>query len=104
MHDVGPGGEPKVVIEVRFSDDDLDRVATRVVELLSAGIPRRERWLDVAGAAAHLGMTENAIRGLVKRGRIPVHRTDNGRLRFVETELDHWVRTRSCERTHEDLP
>ena len=35
-------------------------------------------WLNVAGAATYLATTEDAIRALVKRGRLPVHRTETG--------------------------
>jgi hypothetical protein len=28
------------------------------------------RWLDVTGASHHLGLTENAIRGLIKRRQL----------------------------------
>ena len=56
------------------------------------------------GAAAHTSLTHHAIRGLVKRRQIPFHRTKNGRLLFSAPELDHWVRTGSCEPTDEDLP
>lgn len=48
-------------------------------------------WLNVAGAATYLATTEDAIRGLVKRGRLPVHRTETGRLLFRPEELDGWV-------------
>ena len=37
-------------------------------------------WLNVEGAATYLATTEDAIRGLVKRRRLPVHRTETGRL------------------------
>lgn len=49
-------------------------------------------WLDVDGAAAHLAMSEHAIRHLVKRQSIPYRRTPNGRIRFSREELDAWVR------------
>jgi excisionase family DNA binding protein len=48
-------------------------------------------WLNVAGAATYLATTKDAIRGLVKRGRLPVHRTETGRLLFRPEELDDWV-------------
>lgn len=48
-------------------------------------------WLNVAGAATYLATTKDAIRGLVKRGRLPVHRTETGRLLFRPEELDRWI-------------
>ena len=49
-------------------------------------------YLDVVGAATYLSSTAPAIRALVKRNAIPVHRTPNGRLLFTPSELDSWVR------------
>jgi Helix-turn-helix domain len=96
------------VITLRFDEDELARLASRIVEQLSSssGICS-DRWLDVAGAGAHLGLSEHAIRGLVKRQQLPVHRTENGRLRFSPTELDEWVRSglaKSDTRTYHDRP
>ena len=48
-------------------------------------------WLNVEGAATYLATTEDAIRGLVKRKRLPVHRTETGRLLFRPEDLDRWV-------------
>jgi excisionase family DNA binding protein len=93
-----------VIIEVRFTDEDVERIAARLAERLAKHQGPPKVWLDVTDAAAHLGLTENAIRGLVKRKQIPFHRTKNGRLRFAVTELDHWVRTGACATSHEDLP
>ena len=91
-------------IEIHLGDDDLDRLAAQIVRLLpTASETLPHRWLDVAGAAAYLGLTENAIRRLVKRRQIPFHRTQNGRLRFSVTDLDDWVRTGACAPTREDL-
>ena len=93
-------------IRVDLADDDVERIAGRVVELLAHHpTGANPGWLDVTGASAHLAVTEHAVRWLVKRQRrIPFHRTSNGRLRFSLAELDRWVRTGSCEPTHEDLP
>ena len=93
-----------MTIEVTLLDEDIERLAARIVEFIRRLPSASETWLDAAAAAAHLGLTEDAIRGLVKRRQIPFHRTPNGRLRFSETELDEWVRTDSCAPTNEDLP
>lgn len=82
-------------IELRVSDDDVERIARRVIELQGSG-SSPSAWLTVAGAADHLGTTEQAVRGLVKRNQVPVHRTESGRLRFSRTELDDWVRGGTC--------
>ena len=43
--------------------------------------------------ADHLQTTEDGIRALVKRKRIPHHRGAAGRLLFDRDELDAWVRS-----------
>lgn len=96
--------QPATTIEIRLGDEDLERIAARLVELIRETQPTPSQWVDVAGAGAHLGLTDHAIRGLVKHQRIPFHRTENRRLRFSVTELDHWVRSGSCGPTDEDLP
>lgn len=97
-----------MIVEIQLSDEDIERLASRVVQLLTSSLARRDRaWLDVAGAGNYLGLTEHAVRGLVKRQRLPVHRTENGRLRFFATELDEWVRSglaKGDTRTYHDRP
>jgi hypothetical protein len=94
----------RVHIELLLAEEDLDRVASRIAALIEPTAQVIEHWLDVPGAAAHLGLTENGVRGLVKRHQLPVHRTENGRLRFSVTELDEWVRTGLARPATEDLP
>lgn len=84
-------------VEVRLSEDDIERIARRVVELQGLTAPKGEAWLTAAQAGAHLGMSEHAIRGLVKRKQIPVHRTESGRVRFSPRELDDWVHSSCAE-------
>jgi hypothetical protein len=88
-----------VLIEVQLTEHDIDRLAGRVVELLAATSTENTNrgWLDVRGAAAHLSLSENAVRGLVRRRQIPCHRTENGRIRFSGLELDGWVRSGLAE-------
>ena len=78
--------------EVAVPRELVESIARRVVALLehsttSAATP----WLDFMGAAEYLAMSPAALRALVKRHRIPVHRLENGRLRFRRDELDEWV-------------
>ena len=97
-------GANAVNIDVSLTDEDIDRIGGRTVSMLAGWREHGTRRLDVGQAADHLCEHANACRALVKRRRIPFHRTENGRLRFSVTELDHWVRTGSCAATHEDLP
>ena len=96
-----------LVVDLRLSDVEIERIAARTAELVARAEHHAEGWLDVRRAGGHLGLTESAIRGLVKRRQIPFYRTENGRLRFAPTELDDWVRTGACEtpaRTYHDAP
>jgi hypothetical protein len=102
-HTTDVKGTP-VLVELRLHGEDLEFIARRVVELLHEAQADGDRWLNVTQAATHVGLSENAIRALVKRQRVPFHRTENHRLRFSAIELDHWVRTGSCAPTAEDLP
>jgi hypothetical protein len=47
-------------------------------------------WLDCAGAARYLSMTEKAVRDAERRG-LPARRV-GARLYFSPSELDAWVR------------
>jgi excisionase family DNA binding protein len=72
--------------------EDLIRQA--VADALAAQQPPvSDGFVDVAGAAAYLASSPSAIRSLVQRGEIPVHKTPNGRLLFDTSELDRWVRS-----------
>lgn len=75
-----------------ISDDLCRAVAERVSTLLLESVPRPTEWLTVAGAAAYLATSEDAIRGHIKRRQIPCHRGAAGRILFDRAELDDWVR------------
>jgi excisionase family DNA binding protein len=77
---------------VTISDDLCRAVAERVSCLVLDGLPQATDWLTVADAAAYLKTSEDAIRGHVKRSRIPFHRGAAGRILFDRAELDAWVR------------
>lgn len=86
-----PAGQTLSVLEIPIPETLLDVLAGRLAGLL-AGSPAAARWLTVRTAAEHLGLSEHAIRALVKRGRIPCHRIE-GRVLFGRAELDSWVRS-----------
>jgi hypothetical protein len=61
-------------------------------ELAAARNGHATGFLSVDGTADFLATTPSAIRSLVKRGQLPVHRAPNGRLLFHPRELEEWVR------------
>ncbi len=75
-------------------DLDLDSDLRRIVreELVAAASEPVDAWLDTAQAAAHLALTEHAIRGLVKRRQVPFTKFPNGKVRFVRSALEAWAR------------
>jgi hypothetical protein len=48
-------------------------------------------WLNTKSAAAYLDITEDALRGIVKRGEITPSRSANRRLMFRREMLDAWA-------------
>jgi len=75
-----------------ISESDVRRIAIEEIEHALAAQRASAPWLTAATAAAHLAMSEDAVRSMVKRGQLPVHRLPNGRLRFGQAELDAWTR------------
>jgi hypothetical protein len=75
-------------------DDLVANLAERLAPLVAAVVAPAEQaspWMNIKSTATYLDTTEQALRGRVKRGEIPVHRRD-GRLYFNRTELDQWIR------------
>jgi excisionase family DNA binding protein len=74
-------------------DDLVATLVERLTPLVAAIAPAEQAspWMSIKSAAAYLDTTEQALRGRVKRGEIPVYRRD-GRLYFDRAELDQWVR------------
>jgi excisionase family DNA binding protein len=94
---LGRLGDVEARVVLHDFETTLRSVVQDVVEVQLAGRDAGTRWLDVEGAAAYLGnTTPDAIRAMVKRGQIPVHRTPTGRLLFDRRELDAWVRSEAA--------
>src|SRR5688572_26831629 len=82
-------------VTTAFGEEFFASLARRVAEYLEETIgtlSSETRWMDVEAAARYLRTTPDAIRGMVKRGQIPVYRTPTGRLLFGSREIDTWVR------------
>lgn len=54
------------------------------------------RLTDVEGIAAYLGLSEPAVRSMVKRGQIP-HVKLGRTLRFDLRKIDRWIEARTVE-------
>jgi len=68
-------------------DDELRTIVREEI----AAVNGHSCFLDVKGAADYLSSTPSAVRSLVKRCAIPVHRDPRGRLLFDRDELREWV-------------
>jgi excisionase family DNA binding protein len=66
-----------------------DAVAERLADSLAP--PPVTPWMSLEEAAIYLRRSEDSLRSLVKRNRVPVHRV-GGRLTFDREELDRWIR------------
>jgi excisionase family DNA binding protein len=80
---------------LELPDDLLERYGQRLAEMVADRLADQANstpWLSVGQAAEHLGITEQAIRSLLKRGDIPAYRP-NGRVFLDRAELDSWVRS-----------
>jgi excisionase family DNA binding protein len=64
--------------------DEIRRVVREEIE----SVVQPLTWLNVEQAAQYLATTQDAIRALVKRRQLTVHRTATGRLLFRREELD----------------
>ena len=88
-------------------DQLIDELADRVAARLAAQQRQPEPWLDVDGAARHLGYSDNLTRGrrriydlanAASSNNFPVHR-DGRRLLFKASELDAWIAAQSTTST-----
>ena len=82
-------------VPLKISDEFYETLAQRVASQVADMLGRPAEWLTVAQAAVHLQTSEDGIRALIKRKRIPHHRGAAGRLLFDRAELDAWVRGES---------
>ena len=55
--------------------------------------------LDIRGAADRLGCSERFIRRLVQERRIPFIKLAGTRVRFCQSDIDHWISAQRIETT-----
>jgi excisionase family DNA binding protein len=75
------------LLRLELPDELIPGVTASVLEAVRE---ERRGWMSTATAAVYLDTSEQALRSLVKRGAVPVHRV-GGRLLFSADELDGWV-------------
>ncbi len=91
-----PGSDPRTnTTTLGVISLDLDQLVERIADLVLARLNDQlesgSPWLDVRGAAAHLGVPVERIRKLVAGRRIPFHQErPGGRISFHRDELDEW--------------
>lgn len=81
-------------LALSLPDDLLDELERRVAARVREELARNQTpagYLNVASAATFLDTTPAAVRAMVKRGELPVHRTPNGRLLFSTSGLTEYV-------------
>lgn len=83
---------------LQLSQDDLEGALRNLLAEVVAE-HAEDTWLTVAQAAEHLSLSEDALRNLLAKGRIPRHRIGERRIRFSKSELDAWVRSGAAEST-----
>ena len=81
---------------LQLSQDDLEQTLKRVLQQVVTS-SAADRWFTVEQAAEHLSMSEDALRQLLRRGRVPAHRIGERRIRFSRAELDAWIRSGAAE-------
>jgi hypothetical protein len=82
-------------LTLTWPDALVTQIADAVAEHLRNGdlAPSRSPWLDVAGAAAYLEMTADAVRKAAQRGLLPGHQPfgKGSRYFFHRAELDERI-------------
>jgi hypothetical protein len=80
-------------IELRFPDDELDRLADRIAARL-AGHLRPEPddgWLDTKAAASYSGCTVDALHKAMSRREVDFEQNGpGGKAWFRRSDLDRW--------------
>lgn len=80
-------------LSLQLSQDDVDRIAQRVTELLEGGWQaHRKGWLTVDAAADYTTLTPSAIRTAYKRRKLTGHKGESGRIVFRVEDLDAYMR------------
>jgi excisionase family DNA binding protein len=86
---------------VALSDAVVSTLASRLAPYLTevAAAPEPTGWLDLDGAAEHLGMPKSTLYKLTAAKTVPFHQDGPGcKLWFLRSELDEWRQHRGSRR------
>lgn len=59
---------------------------------------RTEKWLSLSAVGKLLGVHPSTVRNWADQGLIPVHRTQGGHRRFLESELELWNKSHEASK------
>ncbi|MDH3943480.1 MAG: helix-turn-helix domain-containing protein [Anaerolineae bacterium] len=59
------------------------------------------KWLSLSEAAEVLGVHPSTVRNWADQGKLPVHRTQGGHRRFLQSELELWNQSQRANRPDE---
>ena len=54
-----------------------------------------QEWLSLGGVAQRLGVHPSTVRNWSDQGLLPCHRTQGGHRRYLSSEIDSWLQSRS---------
>lgn len=84
-----------VELRLVLDDDQLDVIAGRVAAILRVEQPIQTdvpAYFDTKAAAVYLGCSEQRVRKLIARRKVPFHQEAVGcRITFARHDLDQWM-------------
>jgi hypothetical protein len=74
----------------RYLEDIAARLESRILPKIVGHLATEQRLLDTTAAAKYVGRSENAVKILVHRGKLPVTKIDN-KVQFDRRALDKLI-------------
>jgi excisionase family DNA binding protein len=96
------GADPGSARALAYSDDHPDRQVDTGRGEIRQGVPESGRFeplLDSTAAASLLGIHPKTLQKQARSGRVPAHCVC-GLWRFRASELDAWLKTAVCSKSH----
>lgn len=86
--------EPLPELEAVLAELVRPMLERMVEEAVAARVPEPSPWYSTRGAAEYLGVTPQAVRERVYRGKLKAHYDAGRKLRFRRSDLDDSMRSR----------